>query len=117
MPALKREARDLGNVRARERFAAGEAQFADKARGGKEAAQVYVREVTKEVYRPYKELKAVKKVFVKAHGSTEAELTLDERAFAYYSVAKDKWTVKPGVFEIMVGRNVEEIELRQKIRL
>ena len=84
---------------------------------GKEAAQVYVREVTKEVYRPYKELKAFKKVFVKAHGSTEAELTLDERAFAYYSVAKDKWTVKPGVFEIMVGRNVEEIELRQKIRL
>ena len=40
MPAPEREARDVGDVRARERFAAGEAQFADKARGGKEAAQV-----------------------------------------------------------------------------
>ena len=84
---------------------------------GKEAAQVYVREVTKEVYRPYKELKAFCKVFVGAHASAAVELTLDERAFAYYSVAADRWTVKPGVFEIMVGRNADEIELVKRIVL
>ena len=84
---------------------------------GKEIAQVYVREVTKEVYRPYKELKAFKKVFVKAHGKARVELTLDRQAFAYYSVAKDGWTVKPGVFEIQVGKSVEQIEMRKKIAL
>ena len=82
---------------------------------GKEVAQVYVRELTKEVYRPYKELKAFKKVFVKAHGKTRVEITLDRQAFAYYSVAKDKWTVHGGVFEISVGKNVDEILLSKKI--
>ena len=84
---------------------------------GKEVAQVYVRELTKEVYRPYKELKAFKKVFVKAHGKTRVEITLDRQAFAYYSVAKDKWTVHGGVFEISVGKNVDEILLSKKINL
>ena len=82
---------------------------------GKEAAQVYVREITKEVYRPYQELKAFKKVFVKAHEKTTVELTLDRLVFAYYSVARDRWTVKPGVFEIRVGASVNDIRLTKKI--
>lgn len=84
---------------------------------GKEIAQVYLRELTKEVYRPYKELKAFKKVFVKAHGKTRAELTLDRQAFAYYSVAKDCWTVKGGVFEVQIGASVDDIRLTEKIIL
>lgn len=84
---------------------------------GKEAAQVYVREITKEVYRPYKELKAFEKVFVKAHGKTHVEIMLDRRAFAYYSVAKDGWTVHGGLFEIAVGANSDEISLSKKIKI
>ena len=84
---------------------------------GKETAQVYVREITREVYRPYKELKAFKKVFVKAKGKAHVELTLPRDAFAYYSVAKDKWSVHGGVFEICVGTNVDEILLSKKIIL
>jgi len=85
--------------------------------GGKEIAQVYVREITKEVYRPYKELKAFKKVFVQAHGKIRVELTLDKDAFAYYSVAKDKWTVHGGVYEICIGASSEDIRLSTKIVL
>lgn len=84
---------------------------------GKEVAQVYVRELTKEVYRPYKELKAFKKVFIKAHERATMEFALDASAFAYYSVAKDRWVVKPGVFEIIVAANVIEEKLRAKITL
>lgn len=84
---------------------------------GKEIAQVYVREITKEVYRPYKELKAFKKVFVKAHEKVRIELTLDKDAFAYYSVAKDKWTVHGGVYEVCIGASVEDIRLSNKIIL
>ena len=84
---------------------------------GKETAQVYVREITKEVYRPYKELKAFKKVLVKARSKTRVEITLERRAFAYYSVAKDEWTVHGGLFEIAVGANVDEILLSQKIKI
>ena len=82
---------------------------------GKEVAQVYVREITREVYRPYKELKAFKKVFVKARNKTRVEITLDRSAFAYYSVAKDCWTVHGGIFEILVGASSENILLKNKI--
>jgi len=84
---------------------------------GKEIAQVYVREITKEVYRPYKELKAFKKALIKAHGKERIELTLGRDAFAYYSVAKDKWTVHGGVYEICVGASVDDIRLSTKIVL
>lgn len=84
---------------------------------GKEIAQVYVREITKEVYRPYKELKAFKKVFVPAHGKTTADITLDKSAFAYYSVAKDCRTVKPGVFEIIVSASCSDERLKCKIKI
>lgn len=82
---------------------------------GKEVAQLYVREITKEVYRPFKELKAFKKVFIKAHSKEKVELILDKSAFAYYSVSKDKWQVKSGVFEVLVGKSAEEIVLSKKI--
>lgn len=84
---------------------------------GKEVAQVYVRELTKEVYRPYKELKAFKKVFVKSHSKVRVELTLEKEAFAYYSVAKDCWTVHGGIFEILVGTNSCDILLSKKVKV
>lgn len=84
---------------------------------GKEVAEVYVREITKEVYRPYKELKAFKKVLIKAHGKERVELSLDKSAFAYYSVAKDCWTVNFGVFEILIGKSAKDIVLSKKITL
>lgn len=84
---------------------------------GKEVAQIYVREITKEVYRPYKELKAFEKVFIKARGKVRVETELDKSAFAYYSVAKDCWTVHGGVFEIMVGASADEILLAKKINV
>lgn len=84
---------------------------------GKEIAQVYVREITKEVYRPYKELKSFKKVLIKAHGKAHTEIVLDKSAFAYYSVARGGWVVKEGVFELQIGSNVQDIRLVKKIIL
>ena len=84
---------------------------------GKEIAQVYVREMTREVYRPYKELKGFKKIFIKAHEKERVELTLDKSAFAYYSVSTDRWTVKAGAYEILIGKSSEEIVLSKKIML
>lgn len=84
---------------------------------GKETAQVYVHEITREVYRPYKELKAFKKVFIKAHSTEHVKLTLDRMAFAYWSTSRDEWYVKPGVFEIQVGASVNNILLNKKIEI
>lgn len=84
---------------------------------GKEVAQIYVKELCKEVYRPNKELKAFKKVLVKAHEKVNVGIELDRSAFAYYSVAKDKWTVCNGFFEIQVCSNVEQIELSEVVEI
>lgn len=52
---------------------------------------------------------------MRAHGKTRVELVLDRQAFAYYSVAKDEWTVKPGIFEILVGGNCADTPLGKKV--
>lgn len=76
---------------------------------GKEVIQIYVGELTKCVYRPVKELKAFKKVFIKAHDTVEVTLSLKHDAFAYYSINHHAWIVNKGFFNIEVAENCEEV--------
>lgn len=84
---------------------------------GKEVIQLYVNEVNPVVYRPVRELKAFDKVYVKAHEKKEVIFELKDDAFAYYSTALDRWTVKSGMFMIQIGKNAHDIVLEQKISL
>ena len=68
-----------------------------------EVAQVYVGEVNPTVLRPSKELKAYKKVFVKAGESVQVDVHLPKSAFAFYDVDSHDWKIKSGEFNIMVG--------------
>lgn len=89
----------------------------DSDTDGAEVAQVYVRELDREVYRPDKELKGFKKVFVKAHCSVSVEIDLDRFAFAYYSVALDDWKVHRGKFAIEICSDVETVKLTKIIEI
>lgn len=84
---------------------------------GKEISQVYVRAMSSYVYRPYKELKGFSKTLVKAGSTEKVKVTLDKRAFEYWSVASDGWEVGDGVYEIIVGASVADEKLRAKIRI
>lgn len=84
---------------------------------GKEISQVYVRAMSSYVYRPYKELKGFSKTLVKAGSTEKVKVTLDKRAFEYWSVASDGWEVEDGVYEIIVGASVADEKLRAKIRI
>lgn len=84
---------------------------------GATVAQIYVSELDKLVYRPIKELKAFKKVFLKAGQKVTVEVELDESAFAYYSTATDGWKVDSGLFEIQVCSDVETEELYDVIEV
>jgi beta-glucosidase len=44
-------------------------------------------------------------------------LTLDERAFAYWSPSQRRWVVEAGDFEIQVGASSRDIRLRRTVRL
>ncbi|MDE6402102.1 MAG: glycoside hydrolase family 3 C-terminal domain-containing protein, partial [Clostridiales bacterium] len=54
---------------------------------GKEVAQLYVAELVPVAYRPLKELKGFVKTEIKAGKTAKIEMSLNSRAFAYYSTA------------------------------
>ena len=84
---------------------------------GKEVAEIYVRELDKEVYRPNKELKAFQKVFVPSHGKRRVEMKLNERSFAYYSTALNGWKVHEGLFEVEVCSDAQNVRLSQRVEI
>jgi len=78
---------------------------------GSDVAQVYVHDVVSTMNRPVKELRGFKKVHLQPGEETEVSVTLDRRAFEYYTPALHKWVVEGGDFEILIGRNANEIVL------
>ncbi len=84
---------------------------------GAEIAQIYVKDVESTAFRPEKELRAFKKVFLKAGEEQTVEITLSKRAFAYYNVNISDWHVESGEFEILVGASSRDIRLNGKVRV
>lgn len=78
---------------------------------GAEIAQVYVADKESTIYRPVKELKGFKKVFLKAGETVEVSIDLDKRAFAFYNVNIGDWCVEAGDFDILVGASSRDIKL------
>ncbi len=82
---------------------------------GAEVAQVYVNDVESTIYRPIKELRGFKKVFLKAGEQKEVSVELDKRAFAYYNVNIGDWHVESGDFKILVGASSRDIKLEANL--
>lgn len=85
------------------------------AMDGKEAVQIYVREENPRVSRPEKELKAFKKVFVKAGESVDVSFTLDRRCFAYWDDEIHGWRVDSGRFTVLAGGSSDSCPLSAAI--
>ena len=84
---------------------------------GAEIAQVYVADVESTLYRPEKELKGFKKVFLQAGEEKEVSVSLDSRAFAYYNVLINDWHVESGDFRILVGASSRDIKLEGNVNV
>lgn len=78
---------------------------------GAEIAQIYVADKESTIYRPVKELRAFKKVFLKAGEEKEVRMELSKRAFAFYNVELGGWMVETGEFDILVGASSRDIRL------
>lgn len=86
-------------------------------RSGSELVQVYVRDSESSVYRPQKELKGFKKIYLDTGETKQVQIELDAYAFSYYSEDYGDWIVEPGEFEILVGNSSRDIYLKKKIEL
>ena len=84
---------------------------------GAEVAQLYINDVESTIYRPVKELKGFKKVFLRAGEEKEIEIVLDKRAFAYYNVNLGDWHVESGEFKILVGASSRDIKLEATVNV
>lgn len=84
---------------------------------GAEIAQVYVADKESTIFRPEKELRAFKKVFIKAGEEAEVSLELSKRAFAFYNVNINDWCVETGDFDILVGASSRDIKLTATVNV
>ena len=74
-----------------------------------ETVQCYVRDISAEVVRPVKQLKAFKKLEIPVGESRTVKFILGRRELSYYN-AEGKLIYEPGDFEIFVGRNSADVK-------
>ncbi len=82
---------------------------------GAEVAQLYISDRESTIFRPVKELKAFKKVFLKAGEETEITFTLSKRDFAFFNVYLGDFQVETGLFDILVGASSRDIKLLKTV--
>ncbi len=87
------------------------------SRKGAEVAQVYVSPNHTKVERPERELKGFDRVELEPGETKHVSVTLDARAFAYWSAEGRKWTIEPGRFTVHVGDSVESTPLTGSVEV
>jgi beta-glucosidase len=86
-------------------------------RDGAALVQVYIEPLKPPVDRPVQELKAFKKIPLKAGESQKVSLQLPPAAFAYYSPDKHAWIAEAGDYIIHVGDSSRSLPLHQTFHL
>jgi beta-glucosidase len=84
---------------------------------GAEVAQLYVSDPSTKAQRPERELKGFEKVRLDPGQTKHVTLSLDARAFSYWSDTAHKWTIDPGKFVLLVGDSSENTPLHADITL
>lgn len=83
--------------------------------GGAEAAQLYVGKQGGKIFRPAKELKGFKKVYINKGESVEVTIPFDDKTFRYFNVKTDKWEVEGGEYQLYIGASIADIRLTASI--
>ena len=86
-------------------------------RDGAEVAELYVHAVDPTVYRPNKELKGFKKVFLKAGESKKVTIELDDKAFRYWNSKTNRFEIDGGAYDLLIGASVEDIKLKATVNV
>lgn len=86
-------------------------------RAGSTVVQVYVHDAGSAVDRPTQELKGFAKVHLEAGQSTTTTITLDPRAFSYWSAKDQDWAVEAGDYDVRVGFSSRDIATTDRITL
>ena len=86
-------------------------------RDGAETVQLYVGKKDAKVFRPEKELKGFRKIFLKAGKSKKVRIDFDDKTFRYWNVHTDRWEIEGGVYRIMIGASSADIRLEAEVEV
>ena len=76
---------------------------------GEETVQLYIRDHSASVIRPVKELKAFKKIMLKAGETKEISFTLSKNDLSFFD-ANGNTIVEPGKFSVFIGGNSRDVK-------
>lgn len=82
---------------------------------GAEVVQMYVGCQKSKVFRPTKELKAFRKVFLEPGESKKVQLSFDDKTFRYWNVKTNSWEIEAARYTIYIGASSRDIRLSQEI--
>jgi len=78
-------------------------------REGSEVVQLYIRDLVGSSTRPVKELKAFKKIILKAGETKTVDFTLTTKDLSYYKYDLS-FGFEPGDFKVFVGGNSRDVK-------
>jgi len=84
---------------------------------GAEAVQVYASQPKATLIRPAKELKAFKKVFLKAGETQTVELEVNVKDMAFYNDKTNSWSLEPGEFILRNAASSAEVKSNVSIQV
>lgn len=84
---------------------------------GEEVVQVYIGKKDSKIYRPIKEFKAFKKIFIKGNESIEVCIPVEIENLVSYRDATDTLEIEKGTYEVYVGKNANEISYIASVEL
>ena len=84
---------------------------------GSEVIQLYVHSCDSQFDRPYKELKAFRKIFLEPGEERTVELKLSKADFSSYYAEFGEFIAQPGAYEIQVGTSAGNIVLCKTINV
>jgi beta-glucosidase len=82
---------------------------------GAEVAQLYIGKYSDKIFRPKKELKGFKKVFLRPGETQSVTISFDDKSFRYYNIVTDSWEEEVGAYEIMIGASIADVKLSGRI--
>ena len=84
---------------------------------GEEVVQLYVEKLKSRIFRPIRELKGFRKVFLDKDEVKTVEFHLDERSFSYYSVPLGRFDIEDGEYRIYAASSSRDLRLSVDIHV
>ena len=86
-------------------------------RDGAEVVQLYVKAPQSDIFKPERELRAFKKVYVKAGESAKAELTVSKADLRCFDIKQNDWALEGGKYELQLCSDSQTVILSRSVQI